>query len=221
MKYTDPYHQIGLKRNPFATEETINRLEASWIDRGLSSPPPVRASLFVQIQGPEGSGKTSHLLYWHQRTSGAYISYPTRPRSLFERWRIPPISDIAYWNEAQMIPWPLLLLGLIWASLCQSTIVVATHADRSWLAQWVGMRVQTFDIPALDNQTLLQWVNLQIMAARLHESIEPGLHPTSEDIAQVLAQSSHSWRAAGLYLHVWAATKVACIVRTSDSSISE
>jgi hypothetical protein len=209
MKYIDPYHRFGLRRNPFATEENVNWLEASWIDRGLSSPPPVRASLFVQIQGPEGSGKTSQLLSWQRCTNGAYISYSfCRRFRPFGRWRIPPVNAIAYWDDAQIIPWPLLLLALTWAALCHSTIVVATHADLSWMARWLGLHVQTFEIPELDTETLLHWAHLHIRAARLHEPIEPGLHPTSEVMAQVLAKSNHSWRAAGHYLHAWAAATV-------------
>ncbi|MCA1993074.1 MAG: hypothetical protein LDL41_13710, partial [Coleofasciculus sp. S288] len=101
----DPYHRLGLDRNPFISEEFDELIETSWIDRGLSQPPPVRAKLFVQLQGAEGAGKTSHLLYWQRQTEGIYVSYPPqRMHHHPHRWRIPPIGNIAYWDEAQAIP---------------------------------------------------------------------------------------------------------------------
>ena len=205
--YSDPYHQIGLHRNPFVSEDMMELMQISWIDRGLSSAPPVRAKLFVQIRGAEGSGKTSHLLHWQQQTNGVYASYPPdRMRQVSRRWRVPPIGEIAYWDEAQVIPNPLLLLALAQAAIYKSTIVAATHTDLSWAAQWVGLTVKTIQIPTLDKETLLNWAHLRIMAAKLPNASEVSLHLTPEVIAEILAKSGNSWRTAATLLHIWAAT---------------
>ncbi|MCM0589296.1 MAG: hypothetical protein ACSI46_00570 [Gloeotrichia echinulata DVL01] len=206
MIYYDPYHPLGLKSNPFISEEIDELIETSWIDRGLSQSPPVRAKLFVQLQGAEGAGKTSHLLYWQKQTEGLYVSYPPeRMGYKKQRWRIPPIGDIAYWDEAQAIPVPLLLFALGQAAIYQSTIVVATHADLSWAAQSLGLRVETITLPLLDSQTLLKWAQLRIQLARLSNTKEVRLHLTPAIAEQILAQSRNSWRSAATHLHIWVA----------------
>ena len=207
MTYCDPYHLLGLCCNPFVSFGIDELIDTSWIDRGLSQSPPVRAKLFVQLLGAQGAGKTSHLLYWQRQTDGVYVSYPPeRIRARAQRWRIPPIGDIAYWDEAQAIPRTLLLLALFQAAIHRSTIVVATHADLSWIAKSVGLTVKTIKLPLLDTQTLLKWAQLRIKAAQLPDK-ETSLHLTPEIAEQILAQSGNSWRAAATHLHVWVAAK--------------
>lgn len=208
MTSDNPYHRLGLYCNPFVSEEIDELIETSWIDRGLSRSPSVRAKLFVQLQGAEGAGKTAHLLYWQRQTNGVYVSYP--PQRMWHqarRWRTPPIGDIAYWDEAQAIPLPLLLLALGQAAIHESTIVVATHVDLSWAAKSVGLTVKTYTLPSLDIETLLQWAQQRIKAARLPNTTKASLHLTPEVAEQILAQSKDSWRTAAVHLHVWAATK--------------
>jgi hypothetical protein len=206
MTYCNPYHRLGLETNPFISEQIHELIETSWIDRGLSQLPPVKAKLFVQLQGTEGSGKTSHLLYWQRQTGGTYVSYPPlRIRSISQRWRIPPIGDIAYWDEAQGIPQILLIIALKQAAIHQSTIVVATHNDLSFFAKSVGLSVKTITLPLLDIETLLKWAQLRIKAAQLPGQ-KTSLHLTPEIAQQILAQSGNSWRAAATHLHVWAAS---------------
>ena len=206
MTWRDPYHLLGLYRNPFVSEDIDELIETTWINRGLSQPPSIRAKMFVQVKGAIGAGKTSHLLYWQRQTDGFYVCYPPHPlcQDKGNRWCIPPIGDIAYWDEAQGIPISLLLLALGKAAIHKSTIVAATHCDLSWAAKLVGLRIKTITLPPLDIKTLLQWGKQRIEMARI-PTTKVTLDLTSEVAELILAKSNNSWREAATYLHVWAA----------------
>ncbi|MEM1169872.1 MAG: hypothetical protein AAGJ08_12540 [Cyanobacteria bacterium P01_H01_bin.35] len=98
----DPYERLGLRCNPFLAEQTPGVTDDLWIDRGFSQPPLPRKRSLIQLIGQPGAGKTSHLMHWHKQTRGSYISYSPS----CERWQIPPVEAIAYWDEADPIPIP-------------------------------------------------------------------------------------------------------------------
>jgi hypothetical protein len=199
MIFEDPYHALGLYRNPFISEEIDELIETTWIDRGLSQPPSIKAKLFIQLRGAEGTGKTSHLLYWLRQTGGVYVTYRAK------QWQIPPVADIVYWDEAQAIPLPLLLFGLCQGATKQSTIVVATHTDLSWVARSFGLKVKTIVVPILDLNTLLLWAEQRIQTAKLPNAKKVKLNLTQSILEEILVKSENSWRAAAVYLHIWVA----------------
>jgi hypothetical protein len=200
MNAIDPYIALGLRRNPFIAESHPGVPAHLWIDRGFSQAPPIRANLLLQILGEKGAGKTSHLLHWREQTPGAYCYYPPG----WARWKLPTVDAIAYWDEADRIPLPLLYTALWQAARTRATIVAGTHADLSAIARQVGLQVQTLDLPVLQVETLMDWVALRIAAVQLpNTTVKLQLSPTRA--AEIIAASGASWRTAAVQLHIWAA----------------
>ena len=134
----DLYASLGLKGNPFALEREPGAAAGTWIDRGIS-PPQAGQKTFVQLLANRGAGKTSHLLYWRSQYPGPYSYYPIE---VMRRWYLPAVDAIAYWDEADRIPLPLLLASLARAAVAQASIVAATHVDLAWAARGVGLSVK-------------------------------------------------------------------------------
>ncbi len=107
-----------------------------WIDRGWSAPPQPGAKQLIQIIGVKGAGKTSHLKHWQAQTGGPYCYYPPG----WDRVKLPVVSPIAgpihqriaYWDEADRIPTPVLVAALLTAAQTSHTIIVGTHKDLSY-----------------------------------------------------------------------------------------
>jgi hypothetical protein len=194
----NPYQALGLSRNPFVAEQESGVLPSLWLDRGFSQAPEPGAGKLIQFLGEKGAGKTSHLKHWQQQTGGAYCYYPPSPK----RWRFPAVDAIAYWDEADRIPLPILVMSLALAAQRRSTIVIGTHVDLAWVA--CGLAVTTIAFPPLDATTLMHWVNLRIHAVRLPDE-DLGLHLTPEQAAEIVAIVGSSWRDAADQLHMWAA----------------
>lgn len=198
---TDPYWAIGLSRNPFIAESLPEVPAALWIDRGFSAAPLVQTQRLVQILGEKGAGKTSHLKHWQQQAPGPYCYYPDG----MARWKLPPVAAIAYWDEANRIPLPLLLQRFWQARQQQATIVAGTHADLSRWARLMGLTVQTIFLPALDVDALMAWAHLRIGAVRRSDLNPPQLVLSREQAAKIVAIAGSSWREAAVHLHIWAA----------------
>ncbi|AFZ61258.1 hypothetical protein H6G54_02895 [Anabaena cylindrica FACHB-243] len=66
MSYSDPYHRLGLHRNPFIAPDNLEIPSQRWFDFGFSQPPSRMKRLFWQVIGEKGAGKTSHLLHWQR-----------------------------------------------------------------------------------------------------------------------------------------------------------
>ncbi len=200
MKSSDPYLSIGLRCNPFIAESHPGVPDSLWVDRGFSTAPPAGAKCLVQMLGDKGAGKTSHLKHWCQQTPGPYCYYPPG----WGRWKLPPVGAIAYWDEADRIPKPLLYWALIQAARVNATIAAGTHVDLSWAAKWAGLSVQTIVFPPLEVEALLTWVHYRIAAVQLPDAT-PLLSLTQEQASDIAAQSGASWRNAAVHLHIWAA----------------
>lgn len=196
----NPYLALGLVRNPFVAADEPGVPDWLWVDRGWSEPPPLQAKQFVQFIGPKGAGKTSHLKHWQARTGGAYCYYPPG----WGRWQWPAVEAIAYWDEADRVPWPLLALALAKASLVRATIVAGTHADLGRIASLLGLTVRTIHLSSLDGPTLQLWATYCIEAVRVPH-LDRGLHLTEQHAAAIAASAQGSWRKAGDRLHIWAA----------------
>lgn len=205
MTPANPYVALGLRRNPFIAEQTAGVDPSLWLDRGFSTAPQPGAKMLVQILGEKGAGKTSHLKHWQRQTGGTYCYYPPG----WQRWQFPALvanqnQMISYWDEADRIPFPILITALGWASQRQMTIVVGTHLDLSRVGRSVGLSVVTICLSDLDVTALLQWTALRIEAARLPET-RLGLQLTLDLAAEIVTMAGASWRDAADRLHVWAA----------------
>ena len=210
MNYVDPYHRLGLKRNPFIAPESLVISNDRWLDFGYSIPPLPYQRLFVQIIGQKGSGKTSHLLHWQQQTGGDY--FYQRPGD----WRSqPPISAIAFWDEANRIPLPTLIKCLHQAYQQGSTLVVGTHRNMGIFARSIGFPVKTIRLSTLNPDSLFAWMQLHLAAERLSPDIPIRLTFSPELAATIVAQSWGSWRKAAGLLHRWVAQAAKEATRTS------
>jgi hypothetical protein len=201
MNYIDPYHQIGLRRNPFIAPETLEISPHRWLDMGFSFPPSPQPKLFVQIIGKKGAGKTSHLLHWKQQIGGIYYYC----QADWQRWQFPPLSQVVYWDEADRIPLPILLISLGKMSYLQGTIMVGTHHNLSPLAYRFGFQVKTIHLSTLTVSYLLQWAQESLEAERLSPDIPIKVNLTTSHARKIMAQSQGSWRIAANYLHIWLA----------------
>lgn len=201
MSYSDPYHQLGLRRNPFIAPDNLEISPQRWLDFGFSQPPPIQKRLFLQVIGEKGAGKTSHILHWKQQTGGVY--YYCQPG--WKRCLLPPVAKIAYWDEANRIPLPLLLISLWQASFINATIVAGTHDNLAKFASLFGFEIKTITFSTLCVENLLQWVKKMIEAERLSPSIPIRLELTTDNARKIIAESQNSWRKAANYLHIWAA----------------
>lgn len=197
MAYSDPYYQLGLKRNPFIAPEKPGVNPSQWIDFGYSAAPEARQCLFVQIIGVKGAGKTSHLLHWQQQTGGEYFY-----QAPFD-WRShPPIGPIVYWDEADRVPLPRLVVALWQARRQNATVVVGTHTSLKRLAQIASFQVRTINLSTLNANSLQKWIYVQLASEALpNQEIQVALSP--HEINAIVAQSNGSWRTAACYLHRW------------------
>ena len=219
MTYTlNPYQALGLKRNPFVLEDDATISPPLWIDRGWSAPPQPGAKQLVQIIGVKGAGKTSHLKHWQAETGGPDCYYPPG----WGRLKLPVISPlakpvhqrIAYWDEADRIPDPILVAALLTAAHTNHTIVAGTHTDLSNVARWMKLPVTTIVILAFDAIMLTQWVNKRIAAVRLPDGCPDeccGLKLGAAKAEEIAIAANGSWREASDLLHVWAAEQASSI----------
>lgn len=196
----NPYLALGLRGNPFIVRDDLRVPEILWVDRGWSQAPSCQAKQWVQIIGNNGFGKTSHLIHWQAQTGGPYCSYPTG----WGRLKLPPVARIAYWDEADRIPLPFLMVALVWAAFTGATIAAGTHRDRGKIAALVGLTVKSIYLPPLDVKSLILWANYQIEAARLPNMNCP-LTLEPEKAEAITAMAKGSWRTAADYLHIWVA----------------
>ena len=196
----NPYLNLGLQRNPFVAEDVPGVAAPLWLDRGWSQPPSEQSRRLIQVLGVKGAGKTSHLKHWQAQTGGPYCYYPLG----WGRFRLPRVAAIAYWDEANRIPTPYLIVGLIWAWATGATIVAGTHRDLGAMARRCGLAVQTIHLMAFDGATLLAWTNRRIEAVRLPNRVST-LVLTLENATEIAAIAQGSWRDAADLLHIWAA----------------
>ena len=196
----DPYHHLGLKRNPFFAPESLVIGADRWLDFGYSVAPSPKQQLFIQIIGQKGAGKTSHLLHWQQQTGGEYFYQPPW------NWRPHlPIGAIAYWDEANRIPLPRLMVALWQAYRQGATIVAASHWDLKPMAQMMGFPVKTLHLATLNPDSLQAWIQVQLSSEQLFPDKPVVLPLAAHEVAEVIDYSQGSWRAASSYLHRWLA----------------
>lgn len=201
MSYSDPYHQLGLRRNPFIAPDDLEIPPQRWLDFGFSQAPPIQNRLFLQVIGKKGAGKTSHLLHWKQQTGGIY--YYCQPG--WKRCLIPPVSKIVYWDEANRIPLPLLLTSLWRSRSINATIVAGTHDNLAKFASLFGFEIKTIGLSTLCVDNFLQWAKKLIEAERLSPLTPVRLELTFDIAKKIVAESEGSWRKAATYLHIWTA----------------
>jgi hypothetical protein len=210
MSYVNPYHRLGLKRNPFFASDSLYLDSDRWLDFGHSLAPLSQQRIFVQIIGQTGAGKTSHLLHWQQQTGGNY--FYQKPWN----WQelppyLPQIKEdfnrihITYWDEANRIPIPTLLWALKQAYYHQMTVVVGSHWSLKMLAKTVGFPVKTVQLRAFNLEQLKYWIERQLIAEKLDPNQAPNWQISSEQLETIMKLSQGSWRKAATYLHRWTA----------------
>ncbi|MGK7910950.1 MAG: hypothetical protein AB4050_05610 [Synechococcus sp.] len=204
----NPYLKLGLRCNPFITEDIPGVPAELWIDRGYSTPPSPSQQQLVQIMGVEGAGKTSHLKHWQACTGGPYCYYPPGLGGV----KLPPIAAIAYWDEANRIPSPFQVIAFAQARIIGATIVAGTHANLGSLARRCGLSVTTIHLRPFNAETLLDWANLRINAVRVPNQ-DCSLVLQHDQASELAKQANGSWREVSDRLHIWAAEQANIAVR--------
>lgn len=166
----------------------------------MPAPPHAGERHLVQVIGPKGAGKTSLLLRWRATRPGPYhYVAPGWPR-----WQLPVSAPIAYWDEVDRMAAPTRAVAFRTAVARGATIVVGTHRDLSRPARACGLRVTSYEFPALSPKDLQEWASL-----RISEVVRPGARPAlvldRNFAAEVCAAVGPSLREAAVILHRWAA----------------
>lgn len=203
--YTDGsgYAALGLAANPFVIDPEPGVAAGLWIDRaGVPQPPEAGQRQLIQLIGPKGAGKTSLLLHWRDHAPGPY-HYVAPGRA---RWRRPPVGPLVYWDEVDRLGEPVRAASFAYAAARAATIVAGTHADLTRLGRACGLRVTTYEFPALTPAVLQTWAG-----ARIAEAALPGRTPSlvlDLDTARAIcARVGPSLREAAIALHIWAAER--------------
>lgn len=197
------YAALGLTGNPFVAETRSGVAPDLWIGRAGAppAPQPGRRGL-IQLIGPKGAGKTSHLLRWRALAPGPYHYVSPGPA----RWRRPPVAPLVYWDEVDRLAAPVRTGSLMYAAARRATVVAGTHEDLTGIARACGLAVTTYDFPALIPAVLQEWAGLRIAKAAL-----PGRTPTlcvdEVTARRVCERAGASLRDAARDLHVWAAQR--------------
>ncbi len=214
-----PYAVCHLARNPFGEMTRAERAGLAQIDleRCLSAIQTERSAL--QIIGPCGHGKTTHLLGLQAALpDSSYVYFPeegTQPP-----W---PKGRPLLVDEAQRVGW------WRWWQLLRrpGPLVLATHVDVSARLERAGYTVQTLDLSGLIAPELLCTIlNARIEYCRLHNLTGSHSHETMDHVERhplllTVAQAKRlqnrfgaDVRAMEEYLY----TLIQSLSRTADSS---
>lgn len=213
----DPYPQAGLRYNPFIVDDTVREGESRldyqhgwqgvqahlWLERGYSQAPQANGKQLVQLIGVKGAGKSSHLKHWCKQTGGSYRYYPPD----WQRFSMPPLEPICYWDEADRIPKPLLYWAFSRAACKGYTVCVGTHVDLTPPARLLGLKVKTIHLHSVSAEDIRQWVALRLQAAELEQGHK--LLFTQGHFESIAQAAQGSWRSVAKELHVWVAKQVA------------
>jgi len=199
---TDPYHALGLNRNPFRVEPEPGVTESLFLSRHFPPRPEAGRRRFVQVIGPKGAGKTTLLLHWRRTTDGPYRHVPPGPA----RFLPPPLGSLVYWDEADRIPLPILYPALSASRYLDATIVVGTHDDLSGVASTFGFSVETFELPIIHPMEVMKWARARIKEDST-DSGTPGIELEYSEACRVARDADRSWRRVGGLLHRWVAEK--------------
>lgn len=200
MKFSyadDGYARLGLSGNPFVADRDRAVDPDLWLERvGMPDPPTAGLGLLVQLIGPKGAGKTSHLLRWRESAPGPY-HYVAPGR---QRWAMPPLGPLVYWDEVDRLATPVRRVAFGRAAKVGATIVAGTHEDLSAPARRAGLDVLTHDFPGLTPAVLREWCDLRIAAVRIPGAavsfvLDPNL------LARVCDEVGPSLREAAFLLH--------------------
>ncbi|WP_425307347.1 hypothetical protein AADG42_00845 [Ammonicoccus fulvus] len=193
----DGYARLGLSGNPFVADRDRAVEPDLWLDRaGVPEPPAAGLGLLVQLVGPKGAGKTSHLLRWREAAPGPY-HYVAPGR---QRWAMPPVAPLVYWDEVDRLAAPVRRIVFGRAARMRATVVAGTHEDLTAPARHAGLGVVTHHFPGLTPAVLRAWCDLRIAAVTL-----PGtssvLDLNDALLAAVCAEVGPSLREAAFLLH--------------------
>ncbi len=199
---SDPYHALGLKRNPFRVEPEPGVSESLFLQRRFPVLPEAGRRRFIQVIGPKGAGKTTLLLHWRRSAAGPYRHVPPGPL----RWAPLPMGELVYWDEADRVPAIILYPALAASRLREATVIVGTHEDLGDAASRFGFLVETFELPVIRPEEVMRWASARI----LEDSFESGssrIDLPYSDACRVARDADRSWRRVGGLLHRWAAEK--------------
>lgn len=158
----DRYFQAGLTQNPFTHRVVAANPDATFVGRGLGSPPPPASHTLVQVIGDKGAGKTTQVQSWRRRVDGPYHYIPESPYRA--RWAEPPVGELVYGDEIDRMPSPLRHRWFQKLGQRCATVVIGTHVDLSTVARRHGFVVVTHKLGAVDIETLRKVIDTRLTA---------------------------------------------------------
>lgn len=165
-----------------------------WLERGLGSRP---GRGIVEVVGPKGAGKTSHLLRWLGE-DGPY--HHVAPRG-WRRWARPPVADVVAWDEVDRMPRLVLADALRRTRRRTRLLLLGTHRA-------LGVGAVVHHLPPPTAAEVAAWAARRVAAAAL-PGATPDLEIPQQVAARVAAACQGSWRHVADELHAWAARVVA------------
>lgn len=202
--FIDRYEAAGLHHNPFIARPIDDTPAATFVSRGLADPPPPGSRTLVQVIGPSGFGKTTHVDHWRSVTPGPYHYIPRGPYA--DRWREPPIGDVVYGDEIDRMPIVLRSRWFRRLAASGSTLVIGTHLDLENLGRRAGFDVVTHRLVRLDRPTLEKIIDLRLQSVAVDERERPRF--SSEELDMIMAESGGVPEEADVICHRLLADRV-------------
>jgi len=178
MTRTSPYHYLNLRRNPFGELTRDERAELAIVEVDVLIDFLATGRDVLQVIGPCGHGKTTHLLAIGKAMPTArYLYLPEDgPRPTVDASR-PMIVD-----EAQRMSWWQLRSALRHGG----PLILGTHVDLSKQICRAGLRVRTVDVTQpVSILRLAEILNQRIEAGRFNDGKLPQI---TQEIASRLQQ---------------------------------
>jgi hypothetical protein len=201
----DKRQEFPVRVVPRGGEDEPGVPESLFLERGLPVAPRPRGMRFLQVIGPKGAGKTTSLLHWRRSAPGPYRHVPPGAG----RWLPLPAGPLVYWDEADRIPLPVFAAGLAACRAFGATVVAGTHEDVAGLPERLGFAVETFELPPIAPEEVLDWARIRVAGETAGGSA--GFQVDRALAEAVAAEAGRSWRRVGGLLHRRAADAASTI----------
>lgn len=211
---SDRYEAVGLRQNPFSAaqerDKSSTEIRDLFVSRSLPDPPAPGSRTLIQVIGPKGAGKTTHLDWWRTIHPGPLHYIPRAPYRA--RWAQPPLvkasfrEAIVYGDEIDRMPKPLRSRWFRHLSQRRATLIIGTHVDLHQLGERSGFEVITHQLETLDLATLREIIDKRFSAFALDGGASIGFD--DDELERILTESGGNPRESEAICHSLLAAKL-------------